>query len=212
MAKTKGKSKPRTPKNKTVEFDGNEYSLPIIAKGRITTDEQKTEIAKLVCLMYATDQFTLIDCLNYCGIKSKGTWWNWLDAIEPIEQLYIEAQLQKDREYKHRLKHRARTMAERLIDGYTLEVEERTSQPVIAKEGEEPTGLEIYTTKVKTIFVKPSVPIILNTLYNTDGRTFTRNPEPYKAGNEQMPTDINITIKSGNVPAVTSEEDINQDI
>ncbi len=208
----KGKSKPRRPQKKTVEFNGVDYKLAIVGKGRNTTVEEKIEIANVICMMYATDQFTLEDCLKFCGVGSKSTWWNWVDSIEQIERSYLESQVLKDREYKHRLKHRARTMAERLIDGYSFEVEEKTSQPVIVKKGEKPSGMEIATIKTKTIFVKPSVPIILNALYNTDGRTFTRNPEPYKAGNEELPTDIKVTIQSGSVPPVTNEEDINQDI
>lgn len=216
MAKAKGKSKPKPQKTRTVEFDGEQYNLPIIRKGGVPlTDDERIIIAELVCKMYATDQFSLEDCLRHCGVRSKSTWWYWVNSIEPIERLYYEAQDSKDREYKHRLKHRARTMAERLIDGYCFEVEEHTSSPVIVKEGEKPNidGLEIVTVKKKTIFVKPSVPIILNTLYNTDGRTFTRNPEPYKAGNEEIPKEIKITIQSGSsVPPVTSEDDIKQDV
>lgn len=219
MAKGSPKSAKTTTKKTTrktrtryrnVEFDDETYRIAVIGKGKDVPEAEKIAIAGLVCLMYATDLYSLDECLAACGITSDSTWYKWLDEIGEIEPLYLEAQRQKDRRYRHKMKQRARTMAERLLEGYSFELTEREAEPTQDSEG----NTTLITTKVKRkeVIVRPSVRLIETFLFNLDGRNFTRNPEPYKAGNEQLPTKIDINIKGGSVPPVTSEEDINQDV
>lgn len=192
---------------KTVNYDGEKYKIAIMSKGRKLPKSEKLNIAKLVCKMYGTDKHSLDECLAFCGIKSHVTWLNWMNDIDDIDPLYLAAQAQKDSIYRHRLKNRARTMAERLIDGYVIQVQEDEQEP--NEKGE----MKVVKTKTKNILVRPSVRLIEATLYNMDGKTFVKNPEPHKGGNEEnAPTDIKIEIVGGKVPAVTNEEDINQNV
>ncbi|MGB0925494.1 MAG: hypothetical protein ACPGTS_02190 [Minisyncoccia bacterium] len=186
-------SKPRkkpVPRTRTIEFDDQKYKIATIGPGRNISEADKIGIAGLVCIMYATDQYSLDECLNNCGIKSDGTWWNWLDQIKEIEPLYIEAQRQKDRRYRHKLVHRARTMAERLVDGYTVNVEEREAEAVRVKNDKGEETIQMQTTKVKRkeVVIRPSVKMIENVLFNMDAKMYEKNPKPV----EKMNKDVNI--------------------
>lgn len=212
---TKKKTVTRKPRVRfrTVEFDDEKFKVAVVSKGEDLPVQHKIEVAELVCRMYATDKYTLQECLDHVGVTSDSTWYSWRDNVEEIEVLYIEAKRLKDRRYKHRLKNRARTMAERLIDGYTIEVTEREAEPVTVKEGgKEVTKMQTTKIKMKQVVVRPSVKLIESTLYNFDGDNYVRNPEPYQAGNEKLPTEIKVEIVGGSIPPVTREEDINQDI
>ena len=202
---------------KVVTFDDQKFSIALIGKGRNIPKEEKIAIAGLVCLMYATDLYTLDDCLAFCHIKSDVTWYNWLDEIEEIEPLYEEAKRQKFRRYRHKLRERLLTQTERMISGYTVDVEESIMTPVttIQPNGSSEkkiTKMEVTMIRKKQVVIRPSARIIETMLFNIDGRNFTRSPEPYKAGNEEMPTEVKIEIEGEYMPPVTSEEDINQDI
>ena len=197
---------------KPVNWDGNKYRLPLISKGRNITTEEKIKVATLVCKIYASDRHTLADSLNFCGIKSDSTWYEWAGEIGEIGDLYLEAQAKKDIVYKTRLKERARTMAEKLIEVYTFQVQEIEQIPVNeGSPGDGPPVMTITKLRQRTVIIKPSVRLIETILFNVDGRNFTRNPDPNKGNNEQLPTDINIEIIS-DVPPVTNEADIITDI
>ena len=184
------KKEPVNPRTRTIEFDDEEYQIATISAGRNITDPEKIEIAQLVCLMYSTDQYSLDECLMTCGIKSDSTWWKWLDEIKEIEPLYSEAQRKKDHKYRHRTVQRARTMVERLIDGYTIDIEEREAEPVnlIDNEGKKTTAMQTTKIKKKQVIVRPSVSLIQSVLFNSDAKVFERNPKPI----EKMNKDVNI--------------------
>lgn len=46
-------------------------------KGIRLSRDEKTERARQVCEMYATNQFTIVDCLKANGIESESTWNKW---------------------------------------------------------------------------------------------------------------------------------------
>lgn len=219
MTKGSRKSAPkkstRTTKTRfrTVEFEGEKFKIAVVKKASDIPVQQKIKIAELVCLMYQTDRFTLSECLEFCGILSDVTWYTWKKSIQEIEVLYQEAKILKDSIYKHRLKERARNMSERLIEGYTVEVQERIEEPISEKKGNRiVTTMQVTQIKTKQVHIRPSVKLIESTLYNFDGDNYVRNPEPYQAGNEKIPSEIKIEIVGGSMKPVTSEEDIDQDI
>lgn len=194
-----------------VKYDGETYRLPVVGRGRDISQEKKVDIARVVCLIYASDNHTLTECLAACGINSPATWLKWQRENEEIERLYQEAQAEKDFVYIDRLKARARTAAERLVEGYIVEVEEVEQE---FKEGD--NGDRIYTgpkkVRSRKIYVRPSAGLLQTILVNTDGQHFQRNPEP-PADGDKIPTKIEIEISNtGHVPPVTSEDDINDDI
>lgn len=188
-----------------VNFDGEEYLLPKISPGRNLRKREKIKIAEMVCRMYASDLYTLGDCLQHCGVRSDSTWRKWLEEIEEIEILYKDAIEAKDTTYRDSLKRRARSTLEKYIEGFTVQTTERA--------GLIDTKTGVITTtavKEKEIYIRPSMRAVEFVLTNVDGRNFTRNPEPYKAGNENIPTDIKVEIVGGELPPVTREQDIEE--
>jgi hypothetical protein len=172
---------------KEVIFNEETYLIPLVRKGVILSDEEKMNVAEVVCMMYETDEYSLEECLQYCGIRSKSTWWNWVNNVEPIERLYLKAQKMKDLTYSHGLKRRARTLVERLLDGGIIQdLEEQEAEPVIGPGNER----RLVTVKVKRkqVLIKPSAGLILSILYNHDPALFDKNPEPI----EQMSKELSI--------------------
>ena len=49
---------------RTAEWEGETYRLAVLDKGIILSDEDKIQIAELVCKMYATDKYSLICVLT----------------------------------------------------------------------------------------------------------------------------------------------------
>lgn len=163
-----------------VTYNDEIYQLAVIGKGRNVPIPEKVKIAKLVCTMYATNNYSLDECLAFCGIKSDSTWYDWLDSIEEIEPLYIDAQRQNSKKYYHKLKERARTMAEKMMEGYTVDVKETEEQ--IDEDGE----MKVTKVRNKKIVMRPSVQLIQNVLYNTDARNFEKNPKPVEKINKDV--------------------------
>lgn len=188
-----------------VEFDGVSYHLPMVDRGRDLSREEKIEIAEVVCMMYATDQYTIVECLNHCGVGSDNTWRNWRLEIEEIGEMYEKAKREKHETYADSLRQRARTALEKAIDGYKLTLEERVGKPVLTRDGK--TIIETVAVKEKEIYIRPSVRAIEMVLYNLEGGTFSKSPEPYDTGGEALPTRVEAVIV-GSVPPVTSEEEI----
>lgn len=176
------------------------------AKGVDLSKEEKIRIAQEVCELYATDQYTLEECLAQAGIRSDSTWYKWRSEIEEIEKLYEDAKIQKAENYRINLVGRARTTLERYLDGFTVELNEQEGH--IDEKG----NLRIDKVKQKKVYVKPSMRAVEFVLTNMDGKNFTRFPEPTKAVNEQLPGKITIEIEGKRIEPITSEDDINEDI
>ena len=190
--------------------------LSLMAKRKRTTRKQvikgsdlpryeKIELARQVCDLYSSDRYTLAACLKSVGIKSDSTWYKWLKEIEEIEELYKEAQNQKSNIYRENLVERARTRLELFLDGWIQSVEEEEYIPGPSPE----SPAIIQKRKIKQIYVKPSMRAVEFTLVNLDGKNFTKNPEPYKAGNENIPSKITIVVEGSTSP-IHSEDDIKQ--
>lgn len=168
---------------RTIEFEDQEFSVAVVTRGRQTTEAEKIEIADVVCMMYATDQFSLSDCLEQCGI-SPATWVAWKRQVKQIEFAYIDAQKTKDAIYRTRLRHRARTMAERMIDGMTIELTEREAEQGVDEDG----NPALFTTRIKRkeVYVRPSVKLIETVLFNMDPVNFEKNPLPVEQINKEV--------------------------
>lgn len=179
---------------RTAEWEGESYRLAVLDKGGQLPDEEKVKIAELVCKMYATDKYNLQSCLEACGVRSRGTWYKWTETVEQIEQLFINAQKEKDSHYMSQLKERARTSLERFIDGFTREVTEREAEPVptgeVDDEGNPIMALKTTKVKKKEVFIKPSMRAIEHVLFNADARNFEKNPKPV----EKMNKDVDIPV------------------
>lgn len=173
------------------------------SKGRNLTKPSKVKLAKAVCELYQTNRYTLEGCLKKVGIQSDATWYSWIDQIEEIKELYKEATEIKFENRKFALVAKARDAVERALDGYIV--------TLVHNEGEMSEGEngEIKTVKQKKqqVYIKPNLRAAEFLLTNLDGKNFSRNPEPYKAGNISYPDKIDVEIIGGVAP-VKSEDDI----
>lgn len=200
----KGKSSKAVTTTREVEFQGETYHLPIVGPGRSTSEEEKLAIAEVVCIMYATDDHALRNCLEVCGINSASTWYQWLDESAQIGTVYKAAQKKRDQIYRANLKQRARTMAERMITGFTKTLRTRELENVssLADEPEgdpdgdneatlrTPPGSRLITTRLveKEVYIRPSPTLIQYALNNVDPENFERNPN----GDGEFDDEVNL--------------------
>lgn len=166
----------------------------------------------MVCELYSSDEYTLEDCLKHCGVRSFATWHKWTVEIEAIDLLYSEAQKSKDWKYRHKLKQRGRTMAEKLVDGYIVELTDREGEALTDEEGNVVEGFKVLRIKKKQLYVKPSPKIIETVLFNMDKGNFRSNPDPLKPDDERPPNDIKIEIIGTRIAPITREEDVDRSI
>ena len=207
-AKTKA-LQPAKIATRSVEIDGDCYDLAIIKKGVNVPIEEKIKIAKLICELYATNEYSLEECCKATAIDSK-TFFNWRREFPEIAELYLDAEGKNETIYMHKLRERGRTNVERLLEGYTVELVDREIGTITDEAGN--VINKMNKIKKRQVFIRPSVKLTETVLYNTDPRNFTRNPEQNKSEIDSLPTKIDIQIKGGSLPAVTSEDDIDQDV
>lgn len=135
--------------------------------------------AREVCDLYATDLYTVEECLKACGVKSTGTWAKWRHRYPEIEEMYQAAKEEKRRVYYENITERALTSLEKLVSGFEHKVIEREGEQT-----EDPaTGEKIIRTKKikeKTIYVPPNPTTIFFVLQNRLPDKWKRNPEALK--------------------------------
>lgn len=170
-------------KYQTISYEGNKYRIAKLKKGVDIGNPEKLKIAELICLMYETDDCSLAECSKAVGISER-TFFNWRDSISEITDLYISADKKRDTYYRYKLKQRGRRNAERLLDGYTVELKEWVESPVIDAKGK--TIMTVASMKIKEVFIKPSVKLTETVLYNVDARVFERNPVPVEKINKDV--------------------------
>lgn len=175
------------------------------SKGRSLRKAQKIKIALAVCEMYASDQYTIKECIRANGIQSEATWAKWVNEIKEIEEAYLKAQVDRERNYNAGLVSRALTGLERSLEGFPVELVEQEGEMIAGKDGQ--TVFSVKKIKRKQVYVRPSVPAIMYVLNNLKSGTFTGNPKP-TPGADDRPTKLEIEIKGGRLPAVTAEDDI----
>lgn len=201
---------------RVVEYGEESYEIAVMAKGRVIGDEEKVKIARLVCLMYASDNHSLGNCLEVCGIRSDVTWYNWIDSVEEIAEMYIKAQIQKDRRYRAKLKERGRTVVERMMNGYVVDLVEKTAERVDTgirdEDGKPIVEMRTLAIRQKQIYVRPSPTIIKTVLFNVDRDVFKEHPKEDAVDDEVMASEINIVIEGDRIDPVMSEDDINEDV
>ena len=178
---TKKLSKPKTYifPNTDIEVPTN---LPKPTTGRNISQKDKIEIATYVCKIYATDYYTVDDILLAFGIKCASTWHRWIRNSQEIQELYNEAIRTKNECYIPRLREKARSALEKVVEGYTVTTTEVKRTPVVVTDsnGKTTVSEESYVEekKIKQVYIKPMPQAIMYALDNLDKDNFTRNPEP----------------------------------
>lgn len=170
----------------TVEWEGEKHKLAILSKSGPLSNVEKIKIANVVCKMYATNQYTIHSCLKHCGIMSEGTWHRWTRSVKEIEELYLEAKEERTKIYKEDLVDRARSMAQKLIEGYTVEIKEQYAEVVANPDSPDEQIAIPRAVRKKEVFVKPNIQAIKMVLYNMDSGNFQSNPDPVERMNEDV--------------------------
>jgi len=226
MAKAKAKGSPNRsrkvakPASKrvyyhTVEWGDKSYRLAKIGKGKDVPVKNKIAIAELVCLMYETDQYTLQECLQKCGVTDRTTWYHWRNQIPQIQQRYVTAQKIKSDAYTHNLRDRALTALEKAVTGHTVTTTTRKAEVtnVYNPDGKflraEPVITEVIT---KETHIRANFRAVELVLFNHDKENFQRSPSLPVDPEQAAPSNIKIVIEGGSVEPVTSEDAIITDI
>jgi len=161
--------------------------LPKPSKGRKLPDADKIRLATIACKLYATNQFTLEDCLLAVGVRSDRTFYLWRDNITEIAEIYERAQQERESVYFESLKKRARTALEKAVTGFrvvtrTIKRTPLEGEQIIVKGDNIPEDWEGYNMLTEVIeketFYAPNVSAIAYVLNNQDKGNFARNPEP----------------------------------
>ena len=178
----------KKPTYQVVEWEGKKYKLAIVQKGKNIPEVDKIRIADLVCKMYAENKYTLMSCLQKCGVFSDSTWYSWRENVREIEELFQEAEQKKAEKRSYQLRELATTQLEKRITGEIIELTETIGEPVTDESGE---VLFIKTTAIKKrqVYVKPSDQLIALTLVNTDPRNFERSPKAIERMNKEVDID-----------------------
>ena len=176
----------------TLEWDGQKYKIAKSVQGVALPIEEKIQITKVLCLMYKTDDYALEKCCEAVGITAK-TFFNWRSSFTEISEIYLDADREKEIIYKDRLRIRGRTTAERLTEGFVIELQDYDLVPVLDEEtkkqliGED--GEPVYkkaNIRVRQQYIRPSVKMTETILYNTDVRVFEKNPKPVEKINQDV--------------------------
>lgn len=123
------------------------------------THEEKIEVAKKICDLYAANNFTIASCCEEYGIVEK-TFYNWKDEITEIADAYKAAKTQSEVTYKTRLRQKTLTALERGVEGWEYK---KTTKEIKEIDGKK------YTRITETIEqVLPNPTLIIFSATNTN--------------------------------------------
>lgn len=119
------------------------------------SDEEKLEVARKVCDLYASQNATIASCCETCGISER-TFRLWAVQIAEVAAIYKAAKVKADETFFDMLHPKVKHALERLVNGHSY------TETKIEK-GEMPTGLVDKTTEVNVIIQpNPSAVIFLS--------------------------------------------------
>jgi len=95
-------------------------------KGTRLSKGQKIKKAMLVCEMYTSGEYTILQCCQKNGIKSQTTFLRWCEEIEEIEEAYTRARKAANKVYNLNVGQKAKTELEKRLEGYTVKTSETT--------------------------------------------------------------------------------------
>ena len=172
-------------------------NLPTIVDGQKLERSDQLIVAEFICTLYASNKFTLKNCLAEVGIRSSSTWHSWRKSVESIDQMWVKAKEAKSQVYRSTIQEMAVTSLERQITGYWVDGEEVTEHVEFVYprdengfiiDGSEPIA-EVVTSrsrKKKKIYVKPSPTATIFALTNLDPKNFKRNPTEEDEANREV--------------------------
>lgn len=182
-----------------IEHDGQTYSLAKVVKGGKLPIEEKVTIAEFICMLYSTDQYTLEQCCKEVGLNVR-TFRSWVTDLPDVTAVYQRADFNKSVIYRSRLRERARSTAERLMDGYKVSLKERTGEIVTDSDGNQ--TFKAGLVKEKEMYVRPSVKLIETVLYNFDSANFkpqarsVTNVQTNVQNNFEAPQELKDAVKT----------------
>ena len=123
------------------------------------THEEKIEVAKKICDLYAKGNFTLVSCCEEVGI-TEHTFTNWKNGNSEISELYKASKNTSELNFKRRLREKALTSAQKLVEGWEYK---KTKKEIKKVDGKEYTRITESTE-----FVLPNPTMIIFSLTNTN--------------------------------------------
>lgn len=145
--------------------------------------EERIEISKLICEMYATGKYTIASCVENQGINEK-TFYNWRGEIPEIADLYKQAGVSCSIAQRTELRLAALSSLKKLVDGQTVEEIHQEGIPVYNKKGEQ-IAMKTKSVKRITKHYQPNVTAVIFSLKAMDPATFKDNI-PEQQNEEQV--------------------------
>lgn len=127
-------------------------------------ETEKLEIGKRICDLYAEGN-TIESCCDTCGISDRA-FRNWMESISELAELYKKARQKQSIEYKERLRRKADTALEKLVEGYEYEETEVTGVTITDDNGKKvfvPKGVKKVTKKMQ-----PNITAVIFARTNTN--------------------------------------------
>lgn len=104
------------------------------------SDEEKLEVARKVCDLYASQNATLESCCEACGISDR-IFLYWRHTNEEVAEIYKKARSTSDEIFFDRLMPKTMTALEKLIDG--MEYTQKKTEEGVGANG--PISKEVLT-------------------------------------------------------------------
>ena len=139
--------------------------IPMPCKGVAMSDDHKKEVVEAFVSIYLIEGESMDSAASRMNFQ-RSTLNHWKRGSEEIAKMINDAQAQKKEQRVNRERNLARSTAQRLMEGYTVDLESRKMVKILNSEGnEEWVAQEV---KVAQQYIKPSEGLILRRLENDD--------------------------------------------
>jgi hypothetical protein len=140
------------------------------------TPEEKIEIAKRICELYATGKYTIASCCETEGLSVR-QFVNWEAEITEVSQVYKQAKLEATATWRGNLKQAALTSLQKLVQGFHEYEEHQEVEPIYDKDGTQIGVTPVKLKKVKKYYA-PHVTAVIFALKSMDPGTFKDHLPP----------------------------------
>lgn len=179
------------------------------------TEDEKKQIVESICANYELGN-TIESCCENEGID-KGSFYNWLNNSQQLQQIYQKTRNQIERNFKDRLRQKALSSLEKMVEGYEYE-EVHTEGKLVetGKKDSEGKVIEKFKitkqTKTKKI-VQPNPTLVMYALNNSnkfDDEKFVHATKTEITGQDGQPfaAVVNVIMQPASQKPIESESEM----
>ncbi len=135
--------------------------------------EEKIEVARKICELYGTGNFTIDSCCENQAITNH-TFLRWCGEVVEISELYKEAKQKAAQAQRTELRLAALNSLKKLVDGYSVDEIHQSGTPIYDKD-KNIVGNRTTSIKRITKHYQPNVTAVIFSLKAMDPHTFKDN-------------------------------------